>query len=56
MKYVTGKCPFDLRYLNGGVETFAKTLQLVKIHREGQYIDSILPSRTISDIFGNFYE
>ena len=24
--YFTEKCPFDLRYLNGGVKTFVKTL------------------------------
>ena len=24
--YFTGKCPFDLRYLNEGVKTFVKTL------------------------------
>ena len=24
--YFTDKCPFDLRYLNGGVKTFVKTL------------------------------
>ena len=54
--YFTDKCPFDLKYLNGGVKTFVKTLTAGEIHWEGQHIGSILPSRTISDIFGNFHE
>ena len=33
-----------------------RLLQMVKIHNERQYLDSILLSRTISDIFGSFHE
>ena len=56
--YSTNKCPivFDLRYLNGGARTFVKNLAADEDHQEGQYLDSILPSRTISDTFDNIHE
>ena len=43
------KCPFNVRYLNGKVKTFVKTLTAGDI-------DIIFISRTISDIVCNFHE
>ena len=61
--YFTDKCPFDLRYLNGAAKTFVETLTVTADENplgrtiwEGQYLGSIIPSRTISEIFANFHE
>ena len=47
--YFMEKCPFNVRYLNGKVKTFVKTLAAGDI-------DIIFISRTISDIVCNFHE
>ena len=48
--YFADKCPFDLKYLNGGIKTFVKTLTAGKDHWEGQNIDSVCSDESCIDV------